>query len=51
MGPIDQIKVNSQTSPIEASSPPMSNGHTRGGPQEAGVSDWTLTNGGEGGGG
>lgn len=30
MGPIDQIKVNSQTSPIEASSPPMSNGHTRG---------------------
>lgn len=28
--PIDQIKVNSQTSPIETSSPPMSNGHTTG---------------------
>lgn len=28
--PIDHIKVNSQMSPIEASSPPMSNGHTTG---------------------
>lgn len=30
MDPIDQIKVNSQMSPIEASSPLISNGHTTG---------------------